>query len=686
MSSGAREQTGSPSAAPIAEVETTVVWYTAADGSVTEPNPQWQAFTGQEAADYRGWGWLDAIHPGDRPEVQRSWSESVRTSLPTTLRYRLRRHDGEYRQVVSQAAPVLHGGVLTQWVGFMVDTTRTQQAQAAREATEARLRTLDAIGQATRHLQESDDIMAVTARLLGKSLGATRCAYADVDGDANRFTIRADWAVEGVASSAGVYSLDLFGPQATSNLRRGEHLVVNDVDQELGDEGGGAMFNAIGIKAIVCAGLIKEGRLVAMMAVHQAVPRQWTADQVHLVMEVVDRCWAHIERVRDAALLREQDARKDDFIATLAHELRNPLAPIKYAIALASRNPVPTLVLPKLAIIDRQVSIMARLIDDLLDVSRINRGMIDLKLEDASLDALVAKALEATLGLIEAANHRVTVRVDANITVRVDSARMTQVIGNLLANAAKYTLRGGSIQIDGSARGGRAVLAVRDNGLGVARVDLGRLFQTFTQLPHTKAYAQGGLGLGLAPVKKLVELHGGSVRVESPGLEQGSTFEVDLPLAVAVPSETVSAPGDALQPAINGASTLQRILVVEDNDDGRKTLLELLQSNGYCAVGVATGEEAMLAVSHDPPDLVLLDLGLPGMDGYEVARRLRATYSAEQLTIIALTGWGAAQDRARTHAAGVDEHLTKPIEPSHLERVVRNALEGRGSERITPAI
>jgi len=312
--------------------------------------------------------------------------------------------------------------------------------------------------------------------------------------------------------------------------------------------------------------------------------------------------------------------------------------------------------------------------------------MIDLKLEDASLDALVAKALEATQGLIEAGGHRVSVGVDEGIAVQVDGARMTQVIGNLLANAAKYTLRGGSIEIEGIALGGRAVLTVRDNGLGVAPTDLGRIFQTFTQLPHTKAYAQGGLGLGLALVKKLVELHGGSVHVESPGLALGSTFVVDLPLAVAAPSERVPGPSDATQPESDGNSTLQRILVVEDNDDGRQTLLELLQGAGYHAVGVATGEEALTAVRHEPPHLVLLDLGLPGMDGYEVAQRLRATHNAEQMAIIALTGWGAAQDRARTHAAGVDVHLTKPVEPSHLERVVRTALERRGSERRVTGI
>lgn len=657
----------------------TIVWYTAADGSIVDSNPLWQAFTGQRHLEYVGSGWLEAVHPEDREAVLESWKDAVESARPITLNYRLRRWDGEYRHVVAQGAPVFDNGVLNQWVGFLVDTTESLRALSALRASEERFRVLDKIGQATRHLHDSDSIMAVTARLLGQYLDATRCAYADVESDSDRFTIRSDWAKEGIPSSAGVYSLELFGPQATSNLRHGRHLVVHDVDQELGPDGGALMFNAIGIKAIICAGLVKDGRLVAMMAVHQAQPRRWTEEEVHVVSEVVDRCWAHIERVRDAAMLREQDVRKDEFIATLAHELRNPLAPIKYATAIASRHSVPPEVARVHGVIDRQVSLMARLIDDLLDVSRINRGMIDLRREDADLDALVARALEATQSLIDARKHRVEVRIVPNILLHVDSARLVQVIGNLLANAAKYTPPGGRIEVDASADDDQAVIKVTDNGLGIAHSDVGRLFQMFTQLPHTKAHAQGGLGLGLALIKKLVDLHGGSVHAASPGLGYGSTFTIRLPMnqpVARIATETSVETGSRLETGDAGTGTLmpKRVLVVEDNDDGRETLVELLKGMGHEVRGVGDGPDAISAASENVPHLVLLDLGLPGMDGYQVARTLRQQHGADRMAIIALTGWGAKRDVARTQAAGFDQHLTKPVEPATLAHAIHGAL------------
>lgn len=666
----------------VTEIGNTLVWYTSADGSVAQPNPMWQAFTGQDYDAYAGWGWVDAIHPSDRAGVRQLWDVAAATAQPLTLNYRLRRADGEYRQVVAQGAPLIEDGRLKQWVGFVIDTTANLQAQAARRASEERLRVLDEIGQATRHLQDADSIMAITARILGQSLGATRCAYADVEGDGDRFTIRSDWAVDGVPSSAGVYSLDLFGPQATSNLRQGRHLVVNDVDVELGDEGGGRMFNAIGIKAIICTGLVKEGRLVAMMALHQASPRLWTPDEVLIVSEVVDRCWAHIERARDAAMLKEQDARKDEFIATLAHELRNPLAPIKYAVAIAARQPITEPVAAKLSVIDRQVSLMAKLIDDLLDVSRISRGLIELQREDTTLDALVTLALESAQALLERHRHRVDVQVPAGIRVWVDPERIVQVISNLLTNAAKYTPAGGLVEVNCLVAEGRAVLSVRDNGLGMAEADQGRLFTMFTQLAHTKSHAQGGLGLGLALVKNLVELHGGAVWVSSPGFGLGSTFSIALPVSevAAVVAGSPQATRDLAGSVADRLSSISpeaatQVLVVEDNDDGRDTLVEMLRGVGLDVEDARTGREAIEAVQRRTPDLVLLDLGLPDIDGYEVARTLRRQYAPGRMAIVALTGWGADHDRTRTREAGFDEHLAKPVEPAALIRTIGAALE-----------
>lgn len=530
------------------------------------------------------------------------------------------------------------------------------------------LELLNRIERATRSLNGAEDVMQVTTQLLGEHLEATRCAYADVEPDNNQFTIRADWSPS-VPSSVGVYSLELFGPRATSNLRMGRHLVVNDVDRDLGDEGGAKMFNAIGIKAIVCAGLVKRGLLVAMMAVHQAEPRQWNADDLAIIAEVVDRCWAHIERVRDAAALRLQDRRKDEFLTTLAHELRNPIAPMLYAIALMKRERDPDRLLARTEVIERQTSHLVRLIDDLLDVSRIGRGVVELKREVVDLSNLLLQAIEAAQPGVSAARHRLTFSLpDAPAPVFADPSRIVQIFTNLLNNAVKYTHDQGRITLSCRVESSRAVIEVADNGLGIPEEDQFRLFDLFTQLPHTGGKAHGGLGIGLSIVKSLVEMHGGTVAVESAGLHQGSTFRVSLPL------ETVS-----INPATQLVSWAEltrrgRLLVVDDNQDGRSTLVELLSAQGHVVLGAPDGLAALEAARRLDPEVVLLDLGLPGMDGFEIAERLRADVGIRQPRIVALTGWGSAQDRGRTAAAGFDAHLTKPVAPDDLLKTVDHWL------------
>jgi PAS domain S-box-containing protein len=362
-----------------------VVWHTDSTGRASVNNGSWSTFTGQGSDAYRDFGWLDAVHPEDRERVHSRWRDAVAAPREMTMRYRLRRSDGEYRLVEAHRVPVLDGPQVREWIGVCVDTTEHDLERKQLEENAERLHLLDRLSQATRSMTEATEIMAETARMLGEYLGVVRCAYADVEADNDRFTIRSDWSREGVASSVGVYSLDLFGPQATQNLRNGRQLVVRDVDRELGDDGGGRMFNAIGIKAIITAPLVKQGRLVAMMAVHESKPRDWTEREISIVGEVVDRCWAHIERVRDAALVREQDRHKDDFLATLAHELRNPLAPMRYALAVMGLSGDPVKAVQSRAILERQVAHMARLVDDLLDQSRINRGLIELRKSHARL-------------------------------------------------------------------------------------------------------------------------------------------------------------------------------------------------------------------------------------------------------------------------------------------------------------
>ncbi len=670
-------QAGNARLMALAAHTSTVIWHTAPDGSVSHRNPSWEAFTGQTEAEASGWGWADAIHPDDRPASLDTWRRAVESQSLVEFSYRLRRHDGVYRDMLTQGTPMIHAGVAKEWVGVCVDVTESRLAELELRRSEERLRFLDRLGQTTRAQIEATEVMQTTARLLGEYLGATRCAYADVESDSNRFTIRNDWTREGVASSAGVYSLDLFGAQATGNLRQGRHLVVSDVDRELGDEGGGRMFNAIGIKAIICAALVKGDRLVAMMAVHQAEPRAWTPHEVSLVQEVVERSWAHIERVRDNAMLRDQDRRKDEFLATLAHELRNPLAPIKYALEMMRRARDPSVVAQAQAVIDRQVTQMARLIDDLLDLSRINRGLIQLQKEPVAVGALVQQALELARPALEAAGHQLQVEVpERDLFIHADPTRMVQALANLLGNAAKYTPDGGHIRIAARQAGDEVVLEVADDGIGIPPELQGQLFQMFTQLHHSTARARGGLGIGLSLVKTLVQMHSGEVAVSSAGTDAGSTFTIRLPALLAAPAPEPLPNANANVEAEAGAGAALRVLVVEDNTDGREMLVTLLDTLGYSVDSAEDGPQALEAAARFDPQLVLLDLGLPFMDGFEVCRRLRADRAHADTFIVALTGWGAEQDRQRTAAAGFDAHLTKPVEPQLLrETVARYAAQ-----------
>ncbi|MBA3597021.1 MAG: response regulator [Methylibium sp.] len=659
-----------------------IVWTAGPDGVIHVDNPSWAAFTGQSRASYEANGWLDALHPDDRSRVVEAWRQAVTDACRFVAEYRLRRHDGQYREVAAEGAPVFEDGRLVEWVGYCVDITERRRAEELRQESESHLRFLDRLSVASRGVVDATEVMGITARLLGEHLGATRTAYADVEADSDRFHIRNDWAMPGVASSVGTYSLLLFGPQAVANLHKGINLVVGDVDRELGDEGGALMFNAIGIKAIICAGLVKDERLVAMMAVHQSQPRLWTDNEVAIVSEVVERCWAHIERVRDTAKLLEQDRRKDEFLATLAHELRNPLAPMRYANAILRKVPPGSnQALRAQAVMERQVSHMARLVDDLLDLSRVNNGLITLKREPVTLRSLMQQAVETVQPALEAARHTLDLRLPAeDLVIEADPARIVQVIGNLLSNSAKYTPDGGHIRLAARRTGERVAIEVSDNGIGIPPEQQGQLFQMFARLQHSADRSQGGLGIGLALVKTLVQLHGGDVKVFSKGIDEGTTFTIDLPLQEPLQAVRGSLTHDeAAQRGSDAASNTQlRVLAVEDNVDGLASLLVLLETMGFEASGAADGESGILNAASFRPDVVLLDLGLPGIDGFEVARRLRADPAHASVKLIAVTGWGADADRRRTMEAGFDCHLTKPVEPEALGETVSRLAAARG--------
>jgi PAS domain S-box-containing protein len=546
-----------------------------------------------------------------------------------------------------------------------------------RRRVEERLRLLDDIGEATRIAADPKAIMEAATRLLGEHLGVTRVAYADLEADNDRFTIRHDWTEPGAFSTVGVYSLDLFGSRATSNLRIGRTLVVGDVDAELAPDDGADMFNRIGIKAIICCPLVKQGRLVAMMAVHRRAPHAWTAGEMALVEAVVERCWAHIERVRSTEALREADRHKSEFLATLAHELRNPLAPIRNGLeVLRISEGKPAVMANVRAMMERQVGQMVHLINDLLDIARVSTGKVVLKVERVTLQTVVASAVEISLPLLEGARHGLRVNVpEAPVWLDVDLVRISQVLSNLLSNAAKYTPPGGQVDVDAWVDAGQVLIRVTDTGIGIPNEAIGAIFEMFTQVERSLDRSKGGLGIGLSLVRHLVTLHGGSVLAESAGPGRGSSFTVRLPVAAQGGEGLAScAAGESGVPAAPGGL---RILVTDDNRDAADSLASLLAAAGHTVQTAYAGEDALRLAPEFAPDLAILDIGMPGMDGYQTARALRALPQLAGLHLAALTGWGAREDRERSRAAGFDHHLLKPAAPEQLAQVLAAASTGK---------
>jgi len=583
--------------------------------------------------------------------------------------------DGEERYADMVMAPVLGAN------GTVLFIAATGNDITERRQVEERLRLLDAIGEATRVALDPKAIMEDATRLLGQHLGVTRVAYADLEADNDCFTIRHDWTAPGAVSTVGVYSLDLFGSRARADMREGRTLLIRDVDRELADSDGAAMFNRIGVKAIICCPLVKEGRLVAMMAVHEERPRHWTAGEVALVEAVVERCWAHIERVRGAEALRDADRRKSEFLAMLAHELRNPLAPIRNGLEIMRMKAASPAVLDNVrAMMERQVGHMVHLINDLLDIARVSSGKLVLQMQPADLRDIVATAVETSRPLVDAAGHALAVDLPSRpVPVQVDPVRISQVLSNLLSNAAKYTPQGGRIALGVQVEGEEVRVTVADNGVGIAADMLGEVFEMFTQVARSIERSNGGLGIGLSLVRRLVELHGGSVSARSAGVGLGSTFVVRLPLvrasgaAASVTPAPAGAAGAVVQ-AVRGR--ILRVLVADDNADAAESLASLLALDGHDIRTAYDGFDAVEQAGAFRPELVFLDIGMPRMDGYEAARRMRSMPELDGVMLVALTGWGTEADRARSRAAGFDRHLLKPALPDEVQAVLADAARG----------
>ncbi len=391
---------------------------------------------------------------------------------------------------------------------------------------------------------------------------------------------------------------------------------------------------------------------------------------------LVDTFNAMLDEVgRHSAALEDADRRKDQFLAVLSHELRNPLSPILNACAvLRLGNARATDIEWAGQVIERQARQLARLLDDLMDVARITRNKIELRMERVDVRTVVDMAVEATRDQFQANEQELLVQLPAEpVYLRADPARIAQVLGNLLNNAAKYTGRGGVIRIRVEQQGEQVCVNVKDSGIGIAGEHLPRLFEMFTQLPGTPGRSGSGLGIGLALVRAFVEMHNGTVRAVSPGLGMGSEFIVTLPVA-AEPADKSTQTSARTAPA---STPRLRILIADDVADSARTLAMGMEMFGHEVRTAPDGVEALAIAFEFQPDLAILDIGMPGMDGYEVARRIRASPSGRSIVLLALTGWGQREDVERALSAGFDRHMTKPADFAALQEVIGDVVRQR---------
>jgi two-component system, chemotaxis family, CheB/CheR fusion protein len=433
--------------------------------------------------------------------------------------------------------------------------------------------------------------------------------------------------------------------------------------------------------------LTKDGRRipisVTVSPIRDATGRIIGASKV--ARDISERKRTEEVQLESEQALREADRRKDEFLALLAHELRNPLAPIRYALAIAENAGCPE---PQRrqaeAVIARQVAHMGRLLDDLLDSSRITRGTLELKLAHTELTRVVGAAIETSRPSMLAKRHQLTLDLPTHsVMLNADPVRLAQVFSNLLINASKYTEAGGQITLSAKQQNDDIVISVRDNGIGIAAETLPQLFNLFSQAPGARAHSEGGLGIGLALARGLTQLHGGTIDAHSAGLGRGSEFVVRLPVAA---RETPRA-AEEREPQPSTRVNRMKILVVDDNRDGADSLATMLELSGHEVHTAYTGHTALERAQTLRPDVLLTDIGLPDLDGYELGRHVRTTQWGRDMLLIAVTGWGQQSDRERAYAAGFDHHLTKPIAPEQLDSLLESPRGGAacGAEKAPPA-
>ncbi|HYV06050.1 MAG TPA: ATP-binding protein, partial [Blastocatellia bacterium] len=669
----------------MAETLPSVVWTAAPDGTITYANERWFEYCGlTPEQNARSWPEL-VLHADDYERCMEEWARALKEGSDYEIEVRHRRHDGVYRWFVTRATPLRDdSGSIIQWFGTSTDIDDRKRAEQSSQF----------LADASATLAELADYQSTLQRVASLAVPAFAdwCAVdmLEADGSINRLAVtHTDPAKVRLAHELfrryPPLRSDEHGLMRVLRTGQPEWLpVIQDslLVESAQDDEQLQIIRELGLKSLICAPLRSRGQTIGVLSFVTAESgRVYNETDLAAAADLADRASIAIENSNLLSALKEADQRKDEFLAMLAHELRNPLAPIRNAVHIFRRVGPPS---PELQwandVIDRQVHQMTRLVDDLLDVSRITRGKIELRKERVELSSIVSSAVEASRPLIEKSHHELTITLPAHaVPLDVDPTRLAQVLSNLLNNAAKYSDQPGRIWLTAEQRGGKIEIRVKDTGVGIAAEVLPRVFDMFTQGDRSLERAEGGLGIGLTLVHRLITMHGGTVEARSEGPGKGSEFIVSLPVARAIadhlPEERRGADEQELQPVP------RRILVVDDNVDSAESLVLLLKLMGNDVHTAQDGLEAVAMAETNHPDVILMDIGLPKLNGYEAARLIRERAGDREMILIALTGWGQEEDRRRSKEAGFHHHLTKPIDLAVLQQLLADTSAGSSKRR-----
>lgn len=578
----------------------------------------------------------------------------------------------EWRWISVDGVPVFRGDepLPSEVYGVFEDITERRRTDAALMHAKA---LSDAMNRINEVVHSTLDFTAIAQGVLSEGSAALHC-----DSAAISMRLQGGWMVSqlhGMASSVlGARMNDEQERHALLAIQRREVVAIESAatDPRVNND----HLCSLGIHSVLVAPLIIRNQPFGVVFFnYQRASHTFTGAECNFARQLAATASVALENARlfielqqSAAALREADERKDVFLATLAHELRNPLAPIRTAAHLLESETLSADALRfSRGVIKRQVTQMAHLLDDLLDIARVTRGALVLKLQAVNLSEIIDAAVETAQPQIDAQQHSLDIQLPKEqVTLQADPIRLTQILTNLLTNAAKYTPRGGRIVLGARVESGQLTLFVRDTGIGIGAPMLSKVFTLFVQANATANSTDGGLGIGLALVKGLVELHGGHIEARSEGLGHGSEFIVTLPCVAASPvaSPTPAKAGPEVK------ASRRRILVADDNRDGAESLSMLLELSGHEVFVAHCGIDAFKQCEQRRPDVAVLDIGMSDLNGYEVARRIRAQPWGATMRLIAMTGWGREEDKRAAREAGIDHHLTKPVDIAELENLV----------------